>query len=85
MKFTALLLFLIPFILKTQTPLTLEDIWGNFSYRSQSPSDVHILKNGLHYTKIEETPSGDAELVSFDIKSNRKLQDRKSTRLNSSH
>ena len=74
MKFTALLLFLIPFILKTQTPLTLEDIWGNFLYRSQSPSDVHILKNGLHYTKIEETPSGDAELVSYDIKSNRKLQ-----------
>lgn len=74
MKIKFLLFCCVPVLFSAQTVLTLEDIWGKFAYRAAAPSDVHILKNGQHYTRIEDDASGDAQMVVYDIKSNKRLR-----------
>lgn len=74
MKIKFLVLFCFPLLQFAQSALSLEDIWGKFAYRAAAPSDVHILKNGLHYTRIEEDASGDAQMVVYDIKTDTRIQ-----------
>lgn len=55
-KFAASLLIVTIFtpFLVAQTPITLEDIWKNYTFYPRSVPGFQVLKDGQHYTRLED-------------------------------
>ncbi len=53
-------------------PITLEDIWKNYTFSAESVRGLRSMNDGLHYTVLERTENGSA-LVKYNYKSGKKL------------
>lgn len=72
-----LLLFAIclSFVSFSQNVITVDSIWTNYSYLPASASGFNAMKDGLHYTELEDdTVAKMQTLVKYELKTGKKIQ-----------
>jgi dipeptidyl-peptidase-4 len=72
MKKTIFLFFIFPFFVLSQK-LTLDEIWGKYLFSAKSAQGFNVLKDGINYVDLEETPEGVYALNKYELKTQKKL------------
>jgi len=73
-KFVAVFLLTV-FLAPAQQTISLEDIWGKYSFSAKSVQGFNVLNNGTSYVEVKDAADGVATLVEFDLKTGNKIKD----------
>jgi len=60
------------FDIEAQKTITVEDIWSNYAFRPATVSGFNAMKDGLHYTDLEDEGSY-KNIVKYELKSGKRI------------